>query len=218
MKQRVLIALLTVFVFGAGYFGGVWTERHACRVPPPPRLLSELSNRQQAAGTAVTPTPAPNATELAAQISRLRPQIDAFRSRLEEIDREMDRDIDAILMPEQHQVFQGMIRYYADIHAKEEADLTRPVPLTSEEITHLQQKPLYKMLAIVVVPMRLEWNSRELKLDESQREKLRRILEIRREKFLALVDSSPPPTLGLSRLAPAAERLMQQQAAGPAAK
>lgn len=214
MKQRLLIALLTIVVFGAGYFGGVWTERHSCKVPPPPpRLLSELSSGQTNSTASKRPAPAPNVTELSSQIEKLRPQIDAFRARMEEIDREMDRDIDVILTPEQHQTFQGMIRYYADVKAKEDADLTRPVPLTPEEITQLQQKPLYKMLAIVVVPMRLEWNARELKLDEPQREKLRQVLESRRTKFLALVDSMPPPTLGLSRLAAAAERLRQQQEA-----
>lgn len=213
MKQRVLIALLTIAIFGAGYFGGVWTERHACRVPPPPsRLLSEL-NAKSPATPASTPAPGPNAAELARQIAELRPQIDAFRTRMEEIDREMDRDIDAMLTPEQRQVFQGMVRYYADIRAKEDADLNRPVPLTSDEITHLQQKPLYKMLAIVAVPMRLDWNSRQLKLDDAQREKLRQILEQRRAKFIALVDVSPPPTLGLTRLASAAQRLVQPSAA-----
>jgi hypothetical protein len=214
MKQRLLIAFLTIVVFGAGYFGGVWTERHSCKVPPPPpRLLSELSSKPNAGNVAKQPAPAPNVADLANQIAKLRPQIDAFRARMEEIDREMDQDIDTILTPQQHQTFQGMIRYYADVRAKEDADLTRPVPLTPQEITELQQKPLYKMLAIVVVPMRLEWNARELKLDEEQREKLRHVLEARRAKFLALVDSLPPPTLGLSRLAAAAERLRQQQEA-----
>ncbi len=212
MKQRILTALLTVLVFGAGYFGGVWTERHSCKVPPPPpRMLSELSTGRQNAGPAA-PAPAPNAAELAAEITRLRPQIDAFRARMEQIDREMDQDINAILTPEQRLRFAGMIKYYAEIRAKEDADLRRPTPLTAEEINELQQRPIYKMLAIVAVPLRVDSNTRDLQLDDAQREKLRKILEHRRAKFLALLDSSPPPTLGLSRLAPAAQRLVQAEA------
>ena len=38
-------------------------------------------------------------------------------------------------------------------------------------------------------------------------EKLRDILRARRDKFIALVDASPPPSLTLNRLAPVAQRL-----------
>ena len=79
--------------------------------------------------------------------------------------------------------------------------------LTSEQTASLQQRPLYKLLAVVVVPQRLEWLTNDLKLDDEQKEKARGILHERREKFLALVDSSPPPSLSLSRLALIAQRL-----------
>ena len=210
MKQRVLIALLTVLVLGAGYLAGVWTERHACKVPPPPALLGELSTtKRPLPAKNATPVPAPNAAQLASEIERLRPQIESFRARLEEIDHEMDHDIDAILTPAQRELFAAMIKHFAELRAKEDATNTLKTPLTGEEITALQQKPLYKMLSIVVVPLRLEWNVHDLKLDDEQREKLRVILLARREKFLALVDSSPPPSLTLSRLAPAAQRLIE---------
>ncbi len=208
MKQRILIALLTVFVLGAGYGAGVWTERHSCKVPaPPPRLLSELSSSKQAAATPAA-TPAPNAAQLAAEIARLRPQIDEFRARMEAMDREMDTEINAILRPDQQELFQKLIKRYADLRVKEdEAVSSGPGPLTADEITQLKQKPLYKMLAIVVVPMRVEWNTHDLNLDQTQQEQLTKILRSRRDKFLALVDSSPPPSLQLSRLAPVAQRL-----------
>ncbi|HYD85218.1 MAG TPA: hypothetical protein VEA63_14230 [Opitutus sp.] len=207
MKQRFLIALLTIAVLGAGFFAGVWTERNACKVPKPPALLGELSAPQ----SNLSPTPAApkvNTAELAAEIEKLRPEIEKFRLRMLEIDREMDRDIDAILRPDQSEKFQAIVKYYADLRAKEAAAGTLSTPLTPEEITKLQQKPLYKMLSIVVVPMRLEWNTRDLNLDERQREQLRELLKQRRDKFLALVDSSPPPSLTLSQLVPLAQRLV----------
>ena len=66
---------------------------------------------------------------------------------------------------------------------------------------------MYKLLAVVVVPQKLEWTANDLKLDDGQKEKMREILRVRRDKFLALVDSSPPPSLTLSRLAPLAQQL-----------
>lgn len=217
MKQRVLIALLTIVVLGAGFGAGVWTERNSCKVPKPPTLLGELSPVVKSAASS-QPAPADKAAELAAEIERLRPEIEQFRQRMSEIDREMDRDIDAILRPDQKATFQAIVKKWADHRAKEDAAGMISTPLTAEEITNLQQKPLYKMLAIVVVPMRLEWNTRDLDLDEAQREQLRRLLEKRREKFLALVDSSPPPSLTLSWLAPMAQRLVDPNSGKPAEK
>lgn len=210
MKQRLLIALLTVAVLGAGYAAGVWTERHSCKIPKPPPLLGELSPAKKTDGAAAK-SPAPNPAHLAAQIERLRPQVEHFRERMLEIDREMDQEIMPILNPQQRETFQGIVKKYADLREKEDAALNSPTPLTSEEIIRLQQKPLYKMLSIVVVPMRLEWNTKDLTLDPQQQAQLRTILEKRRTKFLELVDSSPPPSLTLSQLVPIAQRLVAEQ-------
>lgn len=210
MKQRVLIAILTVFVLGAGYFAGVWTERNSCKVPRPPQLLGELSTGKQAQA-ASKPATAPDAAHVAAEIERLRPEIEKFRARMLEIDREMDAEIFGILNPQQRETFQAIVTKYAKLREKEDAALRGPEPLTSQEIVELQQKPLYKMMAIVVVPMRLEWNTRDLNLDPEQQEQLRGILEKRRTKFLELVDSSPPPSLKLSQLVSAAQRLVPEK-------
>lgn len=212
MKQRLLIAVLTVVVLGAGYGAGVWTERNSCKIPKPPQLLGELSPEKKA-GAAPAKSPAPNPAHLASEIERLRPQVEHFRARMLEIDREMDQDILGILDPRQRETFQGIIKKYADLREKEDAALNAPTPLTSEEIIRLQQKPLYKMLAIVVVPMRLEWNTKDLNLTPEQQAQLRTILEQRRTKFLELVDSSPPPSLTLSQLAPIAQRLVSEKEA-----
>lgn len=217
MKQRLLIALLTVAVLGAGYGAGIWTERHSCKIPQPPQLLGELSAAKKPGATAAK-SPAPDPAHLAAEIERLRPQVEHFRERMLEIDREMDQDILTILDPRQRETFEGIIRKYADLREKEDAALNSPTPLTAEEIIRLQQKPLWKMLAIVVVPMRLEWNTKDLDLTPEQQAQLRTILEKRRTKFLELVDSSPPPSLTLSQLAPIAQRLVSETQAEKAKK
>jgi len=209
MKQRLLIAFLTIVVLGAGYIAGVWTERRTCKVPSPPALLGELSTSKRPAAAKPAPTPAPNAAYLASEIERLRPQIEAFRVQLNELDREMDRRIDAILTPPQREKFAKIVKHYADLRIKEDAATKNGPPLTAEEVTRLQQQPLYTMLSIVVVPLRQHWTTRDLDLDAAQQEQLRAILVSRRDKFIALVDSSPPPSLELSKLAPAAQRLIE---------
>jgi hypothetical protein len=209
MKQRILIALLTVVVLGAGFGAGRWAERTACKVPPPPQLLGELSTGKPATNHTGPATPTPDVAKIAAQLQQLGPEVERFRLRMLELDRELDRDIDEILRPDQREVFHKIVKKYADLRAQEDAEWDLTTPLTSEEVVSLQQKPLYKMLAIVVVPMRLEWNVKDLNLDETQKEQLREILVKRRNKFIELVDSSPPPSLMLSRLAPMARRLQQ---------
>lgn len=218
MKQRVLIALLTILVLGAGFAAGVWKERTSCKVPPPPQLLGELSPAKPASKVTAPASPAPSASELAAQLQRLGPEAEKFRLRMLEIDRELDADIEGILNPGQLEVFRKIVKKYADLRAREDAELNVSTPLTSEEIVRLQQKPLHKLLAVVVVPMRLEWNTKDLNLDDAQKEQLRQILVKRRDKFLALVDSSPPPSLMLSRLAPLAQRLVEQPKSEPEVK
>ena len=207
MKQRLLIALLTIAVLGAGFAAGRWAERTSCKVPPPPQLLSELAGGKTAAKAAEPAAPRPDVAKIAAQLRQLGPEVEKFRLRMLEIDRELDRDIDAMLRPDQREVFHKIVKKYADLRAQEDAKWELPTPLTAEEIVNLQQKPLHKMLAIVVVPMRLEWNVKDLNLDGAQKEQLRQVLVKRRDKFLALVDSSPPPSLMLSRLSPMARRL-----------
>jgi hypothetical protein len=196
-------------MFGAGYGARLWNEHSRCPVPPAPALLGELSTSKQAmaATKPASPEKPPNPAKLAAEIERLRPQIEAFRARMEELDAAMDQEVLALLKPEQKPLFEKMLKRRVAYREKEEAGIAGDQLLTSEQIASLQQRPLYKLLAVVVVPQRLAWLADDLKLDDAQREKAREILRLRRDKFLALVDSSPPPSLSLSRLAPLAQRL-----------
>jgi hypothetical protein len=142
MKQRVLIALLTIVVLGAGYATGIWTERHSCKVPKPPQLLGELSTAKPAPANSLESTPAPDTAKLVAQIEQLKPEIEKFRVRMNQIDRELDRDIETILRPDQLEVFRGIVKKYADLRAQEAAANSLTTPLTPEVIVKLQQKPL----------------------------------------------------------------------------
>jgi hypothetical protein len=206
MKSRFLIALLTIAVFGAGYFGRILIERYRCPVPPPPTLLGEIAPPKKTDSQG-SPERPPNAGKIAAEIERLKPEIETFRARMEEIDAQTDREILALLRPDQMPRWEKLLKRRVEYREKEEAGITGDQLLTAAQIASLQQRPLYKLLAVVVVPQKLEWMANDLKLDEAQKVQAQKILLARREKFLELLDSSPPPSLTLSRLAPMAQRL-----------
>jgi transcription initiation factor TFIIIB Brf1 subunit/transcription initiation factor TFIIB len=84
-------------------------------------------------------------------------------------------------------------------------------PLTDDEIDQLRQRSLSGVLWMVAPTMKHDSLVKELKLDAEQQTKARELLKQRREKFLAIVDSTPPPSILLSRLAPAVQRLATPQ-------
>jgi len=211
MRQRVFIALLTIVMLGIGFAAGLWTERHSCKIPAPPPLLGELAGKKPAASALALPPP--DASGLATQVEQLRPQIEHFRAQVQALDEELDRNLLGILTPEQKVMYGRVLAHRAERRARDEAINQNPLPLSAEEINELKQKPLYKLLAVVVIPLRLEWLANDVKLTDAQREQARAILVERREKFLQLIDSSPPPSLELSRLALAAQRLNEAAAA-----
>jgi hypothetical protein len=143
-----------------------------------------------------------NRAELSEQIEKIRPEMDAFRARIDEIYGQFDHDISTVLTPEQEATYVKRFRSQRGLPPPGEDK-----PLSDEEIERLLQRPFRTLAYFVVIPMTLERMTTELKLDEGQRDKVKDFLRVRREKFIELVDSAPPPSLMLSRLAPVAQRL-----------
>jgi len=212
MKPRLLITGLTVTVFGAGYAAGLWTERTRPVPPPPAPLMGEFSGKH-APAPGKTPTSSSvrsplNRAQLASEIERLRPQIDGYRQRLEALDAEFDRELIAHLTPEQAAAYTAAQKRRADRSAKGAAQTAAKLdPLTDDEIEQLRQRSLFGVLWMIAPTMKQDSLIKDLKLTEAQQLKTRELLRDRREKFLAIVDSTPPPSIMLSRLAPAAQRL-----------
>ena len=212
MKPRLLITGLTITVFGAGYAAGIWTERTRPVPPPPAPLMGEFSAKHTPASgktssTASVRSPL-NRAQLASEIERLRPQIDAYRQRLEALDAEFDRELITYLNPEQTVTYTAAQKRRADRSAKGAAQAAAKLdPLTDDEIEQLRQRSLFGVLWMIAPTMKQDALIKDLKLSEAQQLKTRELLRERREKFLAIVDSTPPPSIMLSRLAPAAQRL-----------
>jgi hypothetical protein len=214
MKDRVLAVLLTLAVFAIGFAAGLWVERHRPFPGPPGAFMGEFGARQ---GQGQRTAPPVNRAQLLEQIDRLRPEMDSFRDRVTEIYSQFDRDIDPVLTGEQKDLYEKKFRSHRGFGSPTGGP-GDDQPLSDEQIEQLLQRPFRTLAYFVVIPMTLERLTTELKLNDAQRDKVKDFLRVRREKFIELVDSAPPPSLMLSRLAPVAQRLVapQKPAAAPA--
>jgi hypothetical protein len=201
MRDRVLAALLTLAVFAAGFGSGLWAERHRPLPRPPGAFMGEFGAKP--GGQAPMPV---NRAELMEQIDKLRPAMDGFRAHVNDIYAQFDRDMEGILTPEQKDIYARKYKGHHGFNPVPETDL-KGEPLSDDQIEQLMQRPLRTLSFFVVIPMTLERMTNDMKLDEPQRDKVKDLLRVRREKFIELVDSSPPLSMTLSRLAPLAQRL-----------
>lgn len=204
MMQRVFIALLTVCVFMAGYWVRMATQSTGVVPPPPAGLASELGASQTDGKNKSSKV---DRAELLAEIQKIRPEIEGYRARVEEIYNEFDREFAKILTPEQHEAFLANHKRWTDSMARRHADRK---PLTDEDIMRARDRPLTEVYWMVTITPRLERLTKEYHLTEQQQASARALLSIRRSKFMALLDSTPHPSIRLSRLAP-----MMERASGP---
>jgi hypothetical protein len=216
MRQFLAIASLSVLAFAAGYGVRIWVD-HTQPLPRPPEAFgAEFSAAKPPVATAipVAPDRVLNRAELAAQIERLKPQMETYHTRMNEINADFELNFTAILTPEQNAVHQAHLAAVAPRAA-------RPVDtalLTDEQISGLLQRPLMNMFRNVALQLKVESLNKEItNLTPDQQEKVMDLLRRRREKFLALVDSVPPPSLYLLNLAPAVQRLAAPKGTPPTA-
>lgn len=204
MNQRLFVALLTVAVFAAGYGARVLTEPRAT-VPPAPASLAQEFGRAALSPTEKRSERQLDRAKLVAEIQKLRPQIEAYSAQMQEIDGEFDREFAQILNPAQREKLLANQKRWAERDAKRAAkrDL-----LSDEEIQREQDRSMTWVYWKVTVTPRLEMLTREYRLDASQQTATRALLTLRRNKFIALFDSTPHVSIRLSRLAPLIERVM----------
>ncbi len=226
IKQRLIVACLTIVVFGAGFAGGLWSEQHRPIPPPPAPLLGEFTSGQVPDKNAARAAAAQNSAKpydrakLREDIDKLKPQIEAYRHRLDELDREFNAGLVALLNGEQKQIYETKAAAFQKRRAENESKATAAslAPLSEEEIARLRQRPFENAFWIVSFSERLERTTKDLKLDAAQTAELKRLLQARREKYLALVDSTPPPTFKLTSLATSVQRLLDHPVSTPAAQ
>ena len=217
MKQRIYVAILTALIFGVGYVAGLYTERHRPLPGPPVQFLGEFAPPKAPADAAAQrggPKPI-NRAEILGMVRSLLPQLQAFQQRSEEIDAQFEHDLDPILTPEQRVKHADEIKKHLEHLQRDENR-----PLTDGVMAYLiREVPSHTISMYVVIGLPLDEQTKRYNLDPAQREQVRALLRQRRDRYLALVDSSPPPSVMLSRLAPLVQRLAEPApgAAAPAA-
>lgn len=208
MTQRVFVALLTVGVFLAGYLARALTDRRETVPPAPAALAKEYVRTDAGAANQKTDSQLDRA-KLIAEIQKLRPHIDAYSTQLEEIQTEFDRELNLLLTPAQREKYATNQKKWAERDAKRLADRS---PLSDEDIQRAKDRPLTSIYWNIVVTPHLERMTKEYGLDPAQQTQVRALLALRRNKFVALLDSTQHPSIRLSKLAPLIERM------GPAAR
>jgi hypothetical protein len=212
MRQRLSIALVAIVAFAVGLCAGRWVELHRPLPPPPAGFGGEFSDHRGAYG--FHHGPPHDRAELRSQIEALRPQLEAFRAHMTAIDDEFSRQFDAILNAEQRSLHSKFLQRRADARN----DLVQGRSTADEHLLFaLTEQSGRTILWDIVVPLRLDMLTKTFKLDDAQREKTRTLLLARREKVIALIDSSPPPSVMLSKLAPYVERMAHPHSPPPPA-
>jgi hypothetical protein len=195
MTQRVFIALLTVCMFAAGFGVRALMDRGE-QVPPPPAALAPVK--------APTADKAKRA-KLVAEIRKLRPQIEAYSAQVQEITGEFDREFNALLNPKQLEKRLAALKKSAERAAKARASQD---PLSDDDISRTQDRTLGDVYWMVTITPTLERLTKDYELDAAQQTSTRALLSLRRNKFIALFDATPHPSLRLSKLAPLIERVL----------
>jgi hypothetical protein len=202
MTQRFFVGILTVVVFVAGYMARMFNERRTPVPPPPAELARELA--PPTAGEKGKQKREVDRAKLVAEIQKLRPQIEGYTAQVKEIYSEFDREMALLLKPPQLEKLIAMQKKRAASYAER---ITSRDLLSDEELMRERERPLTDIYRMVTVTPSLEWMTKEYGLDPAQQTAVRQLLALRRNKFVALFDATPHPSIRLSRLAPMIERV-----------
>jgi hypothetical protein len=204
MTQRIIVSLLTVVIFLAGYGARVWTEPRQTVPPAPAALAQEYAGKATPAGETKSKVQLDRA-KLVAEMEKLRPQIAAYSTQVDEINGEFEREFFKLLNSHQQE---KCVANQKKRSARDAKKLTDRAPLSDEDIQKAQDRPLTSIYWMVTVTPYLDVLTKEYGLTAAQQTDARALLALRRNKFIALFDATPHPSIRLSRLVPLIERVM----------
>ena len=191
MRGNVLVVLATVVLFLAGLFVGVWTQRTRPVPPPPLGPMGEFQHQGSLPAPAVHRqpwfvggngsggSPSISPQDLRKRLEGIIPQIADFQQKVDAIEEQFRTAFDAILTPDQKQKL--------DTIRKRLASFPDPLPGCAPGMG-----PIF--VSMVIYRPTFEHLSADLTLDDKQQHQLMDLLTERRNKLLALVDATPPPS------------------------
>lgn len=225
MKTPLALVLLTTAGFGLGLGAGYWMSRTCKPMPPPAAVFSEFRDITRAGPSLASSRP-DLWREINAELEKLRPEMEAFRKKLQAIDGEFNAQFEAILRPEQRQKLADLQRRRDPARdagkakepgkepAKEPPPAVKPkaaAPATapaksnpSAPKSERTPRMIYDwdglVSSLVFVPLTTERFTQQLGLDAPQQTRLHELLLVRRTRFLELADATTPPSMQLLRI------------------
>jgi hypothetical protein len=217
MRTPVALVLLTAAGFGVGLAAGYRMPRGCMPMPPPASVRSEFRDITRA-GYALASSRPELWNEINAKLEKLRPEMDAFRKKINEIDGDFRTQFEAGLTAEQKQKIAEMQRRRErnrdSANAKESAKTAAPeatpvakppAPAAPRNDKPERPRVIYEadslVSALVFVPLSLDYFTDEFGLDANQQVRTKELLFERRRRFLELADTTPPPSMQLLRIA-----------------
>ncbi len=199
MREKAILFILTTAIgFAVGFYAGKWNERNRPVCAAPAAVLDEV--RDEPLKTAISDPAREEA------VRRIEAEMEAFKAKVNTIrDGFLDKLGAILVTPEQHEKFKAMReRFLAKRHP-------RPAP-PANDATGTAGKPAKPppqqeefesvIMMLIMVPRAQQWFTHKLNLDENQSGQVRALLLERRDRFIALVDATPPPSTKLHRIAP----------------
>ena len=204
MKRALLTIVATVCVFAAGVFAGRWMQRTQPLPAPPMGIMGEIRDvplSGSPGGDASIAKTAREISQIKVEIERLKPEVEEFKKKLEPIKAQFRSDLEAVLSPEQR----GKLKNLSERSSTPSTGAEGPPRKRHRD-------GLDSLFPIVVIPSTLEKLTVELELTAEQQTAIYQLLLRRRTEFLHLVDTSPPPSLKLGRIAPMIPRVAKPEA------
>ena len=191
MKDTTRIAFTTLIIFGAGLGIGIWTQRIQPVPPPPMPPLGEMRKfggpPDDKRGGRFGPT---KTKDMEAAMEKLRPQMQAFEDKLQQLDADFRQKFEATLTPEQKKIL------------AEKGPPATSTPPNPGQTPDRMMRPMGGMAFFTIITPAATHFSKELQLTPEQEANLLALLKERRQQFLDYVDANPPPSLELGRMAP----------------
>lgn len=189
MNKILPFILTTLIGFAVGIGAGIWIKRTPA-ILPPPAIFGELKDAPMGSNN---PAPAYDAQREEAY-RQIRAEMEEFRLKVDDIKRSLRAQMDPILTPAQRE----RVSRWRERPAPPPAPANTPPPPGRRNFW----EGFDSAISIVMVPFSLERMTESLDLSPDQKAAVRKLLIERREKFLQLVDATPPPSFKLLKLVP----------------
>ncbi len=213
MSERLQVVATTVVVFLLGLGVGIWTQRMRAMPPPPITPMGEFGPLIHG-GFGPPPPPAwmlgfthgppISPDEMRSRIEALEPQIAGFRHSVEAIEKGFRQQLDALMTPDQRHKLTDLEASIPPAPANFSLSVEGgpfgsmpppplPLPGCAGEAGNL-------FVPMVIYRPALDRLTEVLHLNPQQHNRGKALMIERRNRLLALVDETPPPSFKLGRI------------------